>query len=171
MFEVMAREQDHLSGHIWGPFLYAISITILVSIFTLIPSLIPLYVLPAMALTAMYLGDGLAPIIGSKFGHHKYTVGKSTRSIEGSIAMFGASLLGSWISWFVLDFLATAGVPIFHGIQIALFALVCALTATIIEAISPAGIDNLTVPLLTTIILFMSALIIFPPILTMILIF
>jgi dolichol kinase len=44
------------------------------------------------------------------------------------------------------------------------------LSATVIEGISPKGIDNLTVPLLTALILFITALIIYPPMLTMILI-
>jgi phytol kinase len=169
MFEVMAREEDYLSGHIWGPFLYAISITILVSIFTLIPTLTPFYFLGAMALTAMYLGDGIAPIIGVKFGKHKYTIGKSTRSVEGSIAVFLATFLGVWICWFFLDFYATGGSPIFNIVQIAILGLICALSATLIEGISPAGADNLTVPLITAVIVFLSALLLYSPMLAMIL--
>jgi phytol kinase len=168
MFEVMAREEDYLSGHIWGPFLYAISITILVSIFTLIPSLTPFFVLGALALTAMYLGDGIAPIIGVKYGKHKYTIGKSTRSIEGSIAVFLATFLGAWVCWFVLDFYATGGLPIFNFVQLAILGLVCALFATLIEGISPAGADNLAVPLITAVIVFLCALLVYPPMLTMI---
>jgi dolichol kinase len=168
MFEVMAREEDYLSGHIWGPFLYAISITILVSIFTLIPTLTPFFVLGAMALTAMYLGDGIAPIIGMKYGKHKYTIAKSTRSIEGSIAVFLATFLGAWICWFVLDFYATGGFPIFNLVQIAILGLICALSAALIEGISPAGADNLTVPLTTAVIVFLCALLLYPPMLTMI---
>jgi phytol kinase len=170
MFEVMAREEDYLSGHIWGPFLYAISITILVSLFTLLPTLNPFFVLAAMALTAMYLGDGIAPMIGAKFGNHKYTIGKSTRSIEGSFAVFFASLFGAWICWAFLDVYATGGLPIFNIVQIAVLSLICALSATVIEGLSPKGIDNLTVPLLTALILFITALIIHPPMLAMILI-
>lgn len=169
MFEVMAREEDYLSGHIWGPFLYAISITILVSIFTLIPTLTPFFVLGALALTAMYLGDGIAPIIGAKFGKHKYTIGKSTRSVEGSIAVFLATFLGAWICWLFLDFYATGGLPIFGIVQIAILGLICALSATLIEGISPAGADNLAVPLITVVIVILSALLLYPPMLTMIL--
>ncbi len=169
MFEVMAREEDYLSGHIWGPFLYAISITILVSIFTLIPSLTPFFVLGAMALTTMYLGDGIAPIIGAKFGKHKYTIGKSTRSIEGSIAVFLASFLGAWMCWSVLDFFATGGLPIFNVWHIAILGFICALSATLIEGLSPAGLDNITVPLLTAAIIMLCALLIYPPMLSMIL--
>lgn len=170
MFEVMAREEDYLSGHIWGPFLYAISITILVSIFTLIPTLTPVYVLAAMALTAMYLGDGIAPIVGMKFGKHKYTIWKATRSVEGSIAVFFGSFFGSWICWLFLDYFATGGFPIFNILQILILSFICALSATIIEAFSPAGADNLTVPLLTTVIVFALALVIYPALFSIILV-
>ncbi|MFX1564558.1 MAG: diacylglycerol/polyprenol kinase family protein [Promethearchaeota archaeon] len=169
MFEVMAREEDYLSGHIWGPFLYAISITILVAIFTLIPTLTPLFVLAAMALTAMYLGDGIAPIIGMKFGKHKYTIGKSTRSVEGSIAVFIASFFGAWVCWIFLDYFATGGFPIFNIFQILSLSFICALSATIVEGVSPAGADNITVPLLTAVFVFAWILLIYPPIISIIL--
>ncbi|MFW9830304.1 MAG: diacylglycerol/polyprenol kinase family protein, partial [Candidatus Thorarchaeota archaeon] len=170
MFEVMAREEDYLSGHIWGPMLYAISINILVAIFTLIPTLVPLFIIPALGLTAMYLGDGIAPIIGAKIGKHRYTIGKSTRSLEGSLSVFIASFCGAWLSWLFLDFFASGGTPIFNVIQIGMLGIICASSATIIEGISPAGVDNITVPLLTALIVFLSALVVHPTILVMILI-
>ena len=169
MFGVMAREEDYLSGHIWGPFLYAISINLLVATFTLFPNLIPFFVIPALGLTAMYLGDGIAPIIGAKYGKHKYTIRTAARSLEGSISVFIGSLLGAWICWIFLDVFATGGMPIFNTIQITALSLICAISATIIEGITPPGSDNLTVPLLTTLILFLSSIVIYPAILAMIL--
>jgi len=169
MFEVMAREEDYLSGHIWGPFLYAISITILVSIFTLIPQLIPLYPLPAMALTAMYLGDGVAPLIGAKYGKNWYKVGKSVRSIEGSLSVFIASFVGAWICWFFLDVFATGGMPYFSLVQIVTFSLICANSAMVFEALCPAGWDNLSVPLLTAVVLMVTGFLIHPTMLSMLL--
>jgi phytol kinase len=167
MFEVMAREEDYLSGHIWGPFLYAVSITILVSIFTLIPTLTPLYPLPAMALTAMYLGDGLAPLIGAKFGKNWYKIGKSVRSIEGSLSVLVASFLGAWICWFFLDIFATGGMSFFNLVQIMTLSIICANAAMLIEAISPAGWDNLSVPLLTAVVLVITGLLIHPTMLSL----
>lgn len=169
MFTVMAREGDYLSGHIWGPFLYAISINILVAIFTLIPSLTQFFILPAIALTAMYLGDGLAPIIGAKYGKHRYTIGKSTRSIEGSLVVFGASILGSVFCFVFFDWFASGGVPTYSLYQITILSFVCGITATIIEGISPSGADNITVPLLTTAIIFCIAIVIHPDLLPSIL--
>ena len=167
MFEVMAREEDYLSGHIWGPFFYAVSITILVSVFTLIPTLTPLYPLPAMALTAMYLGDGVAPLIGTKFGKNWYRIGKSVRSIEGSLSVLVASFLGAWICWFFLDVFATGGLPYFGVVQIATLSIICANATMLIEAISPAGWDNLSVPLLTAVVLVITGLLIHPTMLSL----
>ncbi len=168
MFEVMAREEDYLSGHIWGPFLYAISINVLVFLFTLIPSLTPFFVLPAIGLTAMFLGDGLAPFIGSKFGKHKYKISNATRSVEGSIVVFFGSILGSLICYFFFEWFAKGGSPFFNLWHLGILTLVCGIAATIIEAISPIGSDNLTVPLLTTLILVGVAIAISPSMLVMI---
>lgn len=162
MFEVMAREEDYQAGHIWGPFLYAISINILVAIFSLIPPLTPYFILPAMGLTAMYLGDGIAPMIGSRFGKHHYTIGNATRSLEGSLAVFLGSFFGTWICWVFLDIFARGGLPVFDIMQIIILSAVCAVSATIIEGISPVGYDNITVPHLTTGILFIMALVLHP---------
>jgi dolichol kinase len=47
--------------------------------------------------------------------------------------------------------------------------VICAISATLIEAISPPGYDNLTVPLLTTMLVFLSVIAIYPAMLAMIL--
>ncbi len=165
MFSVMAREGDYLSGHIWGPFLYAISISTLVAIFTLVPSLTQFFILPAMALTAMYLGDGLAPIIGAKYGKHRYTIGNSTRSVEGSLVVFLASILGALFCFFFFDWFASGGITTYDICQMVIFTLVCGTAATLIEGVSPSGADNITVPILTTLVIFCVAIIIHPSLL------
>ena len=157
MFEVMAREEDYLSGHIWGPFLYAISITILVAVFTLFPPLTRLFVLPATGLTAMYIGDGLAPIIGAKYGKHRYTIGKATRSIEGSLMVFAGSVIGALFCFFFLDWFAYGGIPQFNIWQAVSLSFICGCIATLVEAISPSGLDNITVPLITAAAIYGSA--------------
>jgi phytol kinase len=173
MFTVMARKEDYLSGHIWGPFLYAISITILVATFTLIPSLTQFFLVPATGLTAMFIGDGLAPIVGMKYGKHRYTVGKSWRSLEGSLTVFFGSMLGAFFcflffGWFSPVFLFTAWPPYFSLFQVVVLVLVCATAATIIEGVSPPGGDNLSVPLLTSLIVLGVALLLSPSLLALI---
>lgn len=173
MFTVMARKEDYLSGHIWGPFLYAISITVLVAVFTLIPTLTPFFMLPATALTAMYIGDGLAPIVGTKYGKHRYTVGKSWRSLEGSLTVFIGAVLGALFCFFFFGWFAPtlgfAGWPMpLSPFDITVLALISAVAATIIEGVSPPGGDNLSVPLVTCLILFGAALLLYPSLLPMV---
>ena len=173
MFTVMARKEDYLSGHIWGPFLYAISITVLVAIFTLLPVLTPFFMLPATGLTAMYIGDGLAPIVGMKYGKHRYTVGKSWRSLEGSLTVFFGAVLGALFCFFFFGWFAPllgfAGWPLsLSFLEIVILALVCGGSAAIIEGVSPPGGDNISVPLLTSLIVFAAALLLYPSLLALI---
>ncbi|MFQ6014123.1 MAG: diacylglycerol/polyprenol kinase family protein [Anaerolineae bacterium] len=91
---------------------------------------------------AMTWGDAFASIIGRQFGRHRYTVRGHQRSWEGSVAMFAFSWASVYLS---LLYLA----PLSGG-QSLLFSLVVALVATAVEAVSPWGLDNITVPLLSS---------------------
>jgi phytol kinase len=71
----------------------------------------------------------------------------STRSLEGSTVMF----LAGWLAT-LIPLLLLAPSPL--GLPAALVAAaVTALGATVIEALSPWGIDNLTVPAISALIL------------------
>ena len=97
------------------------------------------------SLMPMTWGDALAAIIGGRLGRHPFTIAGSTRSIEGSAVMFIASWIATCVPLALLpsqSFLAAVGL-----------ALTTALDATIIEAVSPWGIDNLTVPAFSTLLL------------------
>jgi phytol kinase len=105
----------------------------------------PVAVAGAMALT---WGDALAALVGQRWGRHRYRVAGSERSWEGSAAMFLASLAaitsslallpGSWLS----PHAPSVGVG-----AALLVALLAAGVATLVEAVSPRGLDNLAVPL------------------------
>ena len=89
-----------------------------------------------LAMAMLGWGDGLAPIIGTRFGKLKYRV-LSDKSVEGSLAF----LLGSIF----------AGLFFVHLIVPESFdegkILTIAVIATIVEGISPKELDNLTIPL------------------------
>ena len=89
-------------------------------------------------------GDALAAIVGERFGRRRYALLGQTRSLEGSAAMWVASLLTTVLA---LGALTPAN---------WLIALVVALGATLAEALSPWGIDNLTVPAVSALILGMT---------------
>jgi phytol kinase len=94
------------------------------------------------ALMPMTWGDAFAAIIGERFGQRRYTLLGHTRSLEGSATMFGISALATFLALGVLPLPARA-----------VAAVVTALGATIAESVSPWGIDNLTVPAVSALIL------------------
>lgn len=104
----------------------------------------PLFVAGLMPMT---WGDAFAAVIGRRFGRHRYTLFGATRSLEGSLAMFGFSFGAVWIT--LLAF--AAGGPM-SG-QAWLPALATALLATAAEAVSPFGLDNLLVPAVSAVAL------------------
>lgn len=98
------------------------------------------------ALMPLTWGDAMAAVLGKQFGHIKYTILGHTRSVEGSVSM----ALFSWASVFLaLWLLPPAGIVMAAGI-----AVVVALASTLVEAVSPWGIDNLTIPAISGLILF-----------------
>ncbi|HET90713.1 MAG TPA: phosphatidate cytidylyltransferase [Chloroflexi bacterium] len=94
----------------------------------------------AASLMPMTWGDALAAVVGQRIGKRHYTILGSRRSLEGSAVMFAAG----WIAA-LAPLLLLAPAPIGMGTAISA-AAVTALAATVVEAVSPWGIDNLTVP-------------------------
>lgn len=98
----------------------------------------------ALGILVMGYGDGFAAIVGIKYGKHKFKVLGNSKSLEGSLAMF---IFSFTVSLFILY--------IFNPINIILFSLILALISTILEAFSPYGLDNLTVPLGTSLLYYL----------------
>ena len=88
----------------------------------------------AMGILIMGYGDGLAAVVGKKYGKHPLAFGKS---IEGSLTMLVVS--------FVISIL------ILIRYQSVMTALIVSIgvtgVATLIELYTPKGLDNLSVPL------------------------
>lgn len=117
----------------FGTLFYALSMGILAAYFWIDT---PQYAV--IGILVMAWGDGMAAIIGQRFGKHKYQIGEISKSWEGSGAMTGAALI---VTGAVL--LAVEG----NNWQTWTIAVVVAFVATVAEAFSKLGIDNLTVPL------------------------
>jgi len=101
----------------------------------------------AAGIMAMTWGDAFASIIGLRWGRRKYQIFRRTRSLEGSAAMLAFSFASILIT-------LVAMVPL--GWPMALpYALIVAVFATVVEALSPWGIDNLTVPILSAGLLYL----------------
>jgi dolichol kinase len=87
-------------------------------------------------------GDGLADIIGRKFGgEKKFGIKGSEKTIVGSIAM----LVGSIVVSSILVLIFSLEVPQFDILILILPIIVVSIVATIVEALSPKGTDNFTV--------------------------
>ena len=117
-----------------GTFFYSVSFGILVAWFWYLQQ--PQYA--ALGILVMTWGDGLAALIGQRFGTHKYKVFGTEKSWEGSLTMMLVSYLVS-----SLILVGTQG----NSWQTWAVSLVVAVIATALEAVSFLGIDNLTVPL------------------------
>ena len=116
-----------------GTLFYAISIGILAACFW---SHSPQYTI--VGILVMAWGDGMAAIIGQRFGKHPYQLLTITKSWEGSFAMA------------ITSFIVTTSILLLiqgNIWQTWLTSLIVALLATALEAVSQLGIDNLTVPL------------------------
>ncbi len=102
-----------------------------------------------LSLFVMTLSDTLASIIGNRFKNvRNYQIWSDKKSVEGSIAMFLSTALIIYIgtdffSWF---FKAAFFLPITVLVGVSLFT---AAMATLAEATSKQGSDNLSVPLIT----------------------
>ncbi len=129
-FRAMETGQKGQLGTIYFPISFAIIIWLLWdSPHLLVASLMP-----------MTWGDALAAVLGRRFGRRRYTLLGHTRSLEGSGVMF----ISSWVATLIpLVLLSPAPLP---GGMVIWIAAATALGATLVEAISPWGIDNLTVP-------------------------
>lgn len=117
-----------------GTFFYSVSIGILIAWFWNIQQ--PQYAV--LGVLVMAWGDGLAALIGKRFGKNQYEVFGGRKSLEGSATMAAVTFT---VSFLVL--LSVGG----NFLQAALVSLMVAVVTTALETFSLLGIDNLTVPL------------------------
>ena len=91
------------------------------------------------------LGDAAGEPVGTRWGKHRYLVPtlssvKTTRSIEGSIGVFCASVVAV-----IIGMLLTPGATFSAQSLVVIPAI--ALASTLLEAVSPHGWDNATMQL------------------------
>jgi phytol kinase len=124
-------------GHQTGLVLYAISYTVLALLFSAKPYVIAAGILP------MAYGDASAALIGEKYGKRQYRI-FAKKSLEGSLTMFTVTFVSFVLSIVFFSFLYPISV-----LNHLLPAFGLALVATLAEAFSPLGVDNITVPALS----------------------
>ena len=97
----------------------------------------------ALAIVNLGLADGMAAIIGTKYGRTKYEVFGSTKSIIGMLTSFAVAILTGAVFWY-LAFDLHPNILLMATHVIATAAVISGL-----EFVSCAGLDNLTIPLVT----------------------
>lgn len=117
-----------------GTFFYAVSIGVLIAWFWPLQQ----FHFAAIGILVMTWGDGLAGLIGQRFGQHPYEIWGMKKSWEGSLTMALTS--------YIVSFLILVSVQ-GNVWQTWLVPLAIAFVATALESLSKLGIDNLTVPL------------------------
>ncbi len=135
--KTMTRTGDR-SELLKGPLYFVIVATICGTLFyKTIPGIV--------AMSTLGWGDGIAPLIGSRYGRLKYKI-LSDKSLEGSLSMllfaFAASTFFVWLI-----------VPNqLNIIQIFVLSVI----ATLAEALSPKEIDNILIPIVVILVCFLS---------------
>ena len=154
-FDAMAREEDHQAGFLIGPTIYILVVFILVLLFDIR--------IAAAAFAMMAFGDGLATLVGAKFGHHEI----GTKSLEGTVAFMLGGFSFSLIAFYLVDDFGFYGgegdfavveqliiseLPSYQ-IIIFLFTIVTILTALMELLLAEYVNDNILVPGTTAIFL------------------
>jgi dolichol kinase len=160
-FAAMARPEDLENQSVRGPFWYAVSITILTAIFTF-TGYERLYFVAAAAIHIMMFGDGMSAPIGIRYGaDSSRTIFGSKRSPQGSAALFIFGVLGALLAFWLFGILNygvfVVGSQILWGPMIIL-ALTGAITGTVVELVSPKGTDNILLPLVTCVVIFLTGM-------------
>jgi phytol kinase len=111
----------------------------------------------------MMFGDGMSAPIGMKYGQKSTReIFGSKRSVPGTLAVFIFGFLGALLAfwWFGIFSLAD---PVFVTggnilwFEMIVLALVGAITATLVEFVSPKGTDNITLPLISCLVMLLFA--------------
>jgi phytol kinase len=130
LFKGMEQSDKRNLGTVYFP----ISFAIVIALCWAKPSVVLAGLMP------MTWGDALAAVIGQRWGRHRLSVQARGKSWEGTATMFVASFLS------VLLALLALGTG---GTLAAVCALITAAVASLVEAVTPWGVDNLTVPLVS----------------------
>ncbi|MGH0053731.1 MAG: diacylglycerol/polyprenol kinase family protein [Sphaerochaetaceae bacterium] len=99
----------------------------------------------SIAVFVMGYGDGLAALVGSKWGKKKLPVPGVIKSWAGTLTMALVSTL-----------VVLIGLAFFSGLSfstVLAISLVIGVAAAVMEALTPLGLDNITVPMVVVLLL------------------
>ena len=143
IISVMERDEGEENKESMGTVFYAVSLFIL-TLITFGPLKNPLIGL--CGIFVMGYGDGFAAVIGQAVKSREFVIKGNTKSLAGSLTMFLITLM------IVAGYFTYAGAT-----YIAIKSILIAVVMTIVEAVSIKGTDNLSVPLLTSLLVMLMA--------------
>ncbi len=150
-FEQMDDSESSL-----GTVYFAFSISVLFVAFWRTDALIDRVHIALAGCMAMTIGDAAAALIGKHIKSKAFHIFGNSKSLIGSVAMFVFSFAAIFITLWIVPGTALSPASVVLSMQtILMYSLIAAVSATVIEALSPAGVDNLSVPLLTGLILYL----------------
>ena len=161
LYDAISEEQEEglKRAFLQGPFFYCLSITCLVLIFGIFAR--DQFYFPIAGVLIMIVADTLASVIGKRWGKIGISLPwtNSKRTLEGSLTFFISAFLLCFLSFFLFGLL----IPTFQEPlalpTILIYSLITSAIATIIELISPSTFDDLTVPIGSTLIIYLLTLI------------
>ncbi|TFF99624.1 MAG: hypothetical protein EU542_08870 [Promethearchaeota archaeon] len=159
LYDSIGEEAEEKKGFLEGPFHYCLSITFLITLFLIIPEADKQLYFPISGILIMIISDTLASIFGKKYGKHninlKYT--GTIRTLEGSLVFFVSAFILCFGTFFIFGYLP-CDTQITLGLDsVFLYTIITSVLATLIELISPSTYDDLTVPISTTLIIWLLA--------------
>ncbi len=155
-YEAIGEEAEEKlnRSYLQGPFHYCVSITFLISLFAIIGFWEDQIYLPIAGILIMIISDTLASVVGKKYGKIKinFSWTGTTRSLEGSLVFLVTAFLLSFFSFYVFGFLdKTLSIE-----SVFLYSVVTAIVSTLIELVSPSTWDDLTVPIFSTLVMWIA---------------
>lgn len=160
LYDTISEEQEEglKRAFLQGPFFYATSLTLLVLVFGIFAP--DQFYFAIAGSLIMIIADTLASVIGKRWGKvslsFKWT--KSKRTLEGSLTFFGTAFMLSFLSFFLFGSLIPAIQTPLSLNAILIYSLITSFIAAIIELVSPSTFDDLTVPLGSTVIMYLLTL-------------
>jgi len=157
LYDSIGEEAEEKKGFLEGPFHYCLSITLLVTLFVIIDP--TRFYFPISGILIMIISDTLASVFGKKYGKHNINLNYTgtVRTLEGSLVFFVSAFILCFGTFFIFGYLY-CDTQVNLGLDsVFLYTIITSVLATLIELISPSTYDDLTVPISTTLIIWLLA--------------
>jgi len=160
LYNTISEEQEEglKRAFLQGPFFYTASITLLFTIFAFFNP--DQFYFAIAGILIMIIADTLASVVGKRWGKISLSLKwtNSKRTLLGSITFFVSAFFLCFLSFFLFGLLIPALQDPLTFDTIIIYSLITSTIATLIELISPSTFDDLTVPLGSTLIIYILTL-------------